>query len=50
MSAFTVRVPDKTAERLDHIGAYFAQGNPEAAARVISRILIALDATEEPDG
>jgi len=44
MTRRTLRWTRLALRRLDHIGAYIAQDNPEAAARVISRIVTAVDA------
>ncbi|MCY0092693.1 type II toxin-antitoxin system RelE/ParE family toxin [Hoeflea ulvae] len=44
MTRRTIRWTRRALGRLDHIGAYIAQDNPEAAARVISRIVTAVDA------
>ncbi|WP_340159199.1 type II toxin-antitoxin system RelE/ParE family toxin [uncultured Hoeflea sp.] len=40
----TIRWTRRALGRLDQIGAYVAQDNPEAAARVVARIVTAADA------
>jgi len=47
MTRRTIRWTRRALARLDQIGAYIAQDNPEAAARVISRIVTAVDALAE---
>lgn len=44
MTHRTVRWTRLALRRLDQIGTYIARDNPEAAARVISRIVTAVDA------
>ncbi len=44
MTRRTIRWTRCALGRLDQIGAYIAQDNPEAAARVVSRIVSAVDA------
>lgn len=43
MTLRTIRWTRRALGRLDHIGANIAQDNPEAAARVVSRIVTAVD-------
>ena len=45
-----VRWTRRALLRLDHIGAYVARDNPEAAARVISRIVAAVDTLADRPG
>lgn len=47
MTLKTIRWTHRALARLDHIGGYVAQDNSEAAARVISRIVTAVDALAE---
>lgn len=44
MTPRTIRWTRRALGRLDQIGAYIARDNPEAAARVVSRIVTAVDA------
>lgn len=44
MTRRTIRWTRLALSRLDHIGGYVARDNPEAAARVISCIVTAVDA------
>jgi len=44
MTLRTIRWTRRALGRLDRIGAWIAQDNPEAAARVVSRIVTAADA------
>lgn len=44
MTPRTIRWTRRALGRLDQIGAYIAHDNPEAAARVVSRIVTAVDA------
>ena len=47
MTRRTIRWTRRALTRLDHVGAYIAQDNPEAAARVISRIVTAVGTLAE---
>ncbi|KGF67146.1 toxin Y4kP [Hoeflea sp. BAL378] len=47
MTSRTIRWTRRALGRLDHIGAWIARENPEAAARVISRIVAAADALSQ---
>ncbi|AKI03032.1 addiction module toxin, RelE/StbE family [Hoeflea sp. IMCC20628] len=44
MTRRTIRWTRLALRRLDQIGAYIAQNNPQASARVLSRIVTAVDA------
>lgn len=44
MSRRRIRWTKRALRRLDSIGAHIAKDNPEAAARVVSRIVSAVDA------
>ncbi|WP_339762521.1 type II toxin-antitoxin system RelE/ParE family toxin [uncultured Hoeflea sp.] len=44
MTPRTIRWTRRALGRLDQIGTHIAQDNPEAAARVVSRIVTAVDA------
>jgi addiction module RelE/StbE family toxin len=44
MTPRTIRWTHQALGRLDQIGAYIARDNPDAAARVVSRIVTAVDA------
>jgi addiction module RelE/StbE family toxin len=46
----TLRWTRRALARLDQIGGYIAKENPEAAARVITRIVTAVDALAEQPG
>lgn len=49
MSRRTIRWTKRALRRLDEIGAHIAEDSPEAAARVIARILSAAELlTEQP--
>lgn len=49
MTPRTIRWTRRALGRLDQIGAYIARDNPDAAARVVSRIVTAVDAlTSQP--
>ena len=50
MTLKTIRWTRRALARLDHIGAYIGRDNPEAAARVISRIVTAVDALSGQSG
>lgn len=43
MSGHTLRWTHRAVRRLDHIGSYVAKDDPDAAARVIARIVSAVD-------
>lgn len=43
MSGQTLRWTRRAVRRLDQIGAYIAKDDPEAAARVVARIVSAVD-------
>lgn len=43
MSHLTIRWTQRALRRLDAIGAYISHDNPDAAARVIARIVSAVD-------
>jgi len=47
MTLRTIRWTRRALGRLDHIGAYIARDNPEAAARVILRIVSAVNVLVE---
>ena len=44
MAPRTIRWTSRALMRLDQIGAYIAKDNPAAAARVVARIALAVDA------
>ena len=44
MTRRTIRWTRRALGRMDQIGAFIARDNPEAAARVVSRIVTAVDA------
>lgn len=50
MTRKTIRWTRLALRRLDQIGGYIARDNPEAAARVISRIVTAVDALVDQPG
>ncbi|WP_151613592.1 type II toxin-antitoxin system RelE/ParE family toxin [Sinorhizobium alkalisoli] len=43
MSSHALRWTRRAAQRLDQIGSYIAKDDPEAAARVVARIVSAVD-------
>lgn len=47
MSGLPIRWTVRALRRLDDIGAYIAKDDPEAAARVVARIVSAVDALPE---
>lgn len=47
MSQRTIRWTKRAARRLDRIGAHIEKDNPPAAARVVARIVSAVDALAE---
>lgn len=47
MTRRTIRWTKRAVRRLDEIGAYIAQDNPTAAARVVARLVSAVDALAE---
>jgi len=47
MSCRTIRWTKRAVRRLDQIGAHIAKDNPPAAARVVARIVSAVDSLAE---
>lgn len=43
MTAPTLRWTRRAIRRLDQIGAYIAKDNPDAAAQIVTRIVLAVD-------
>ncbi|WP_257170383.1 type II toxin-antitoxin system RelE/ParE family toxin [Bradyrhizobium sp. SRS-191] len=47
MSRLAIRWTIRALSRLDQIGAYIAENNPTAAARVVARIVVGVDTLAE---
>jgi addiction module RelE/StbE family toxin len=50
MSQRRIRWTNRALQRLDEIGSYIAKDNPEAAARVVARIVLRVEAFAERMG